>query len=173
MTTDQRFTVTEKGELGSATFSECRRYRYELWRGEEFGPYCMFLCLNPSTADQDANDPTVARCWKWAREWGFNRFLMTNLFAYRATDPKNMKAQAAPIGFENDEIIRERAKAAGRLICGWGNHGEHMNRARSVAGILRGMPMVKPLCFGKTKSGQPLHPLYLKQSTRVRSLWLS
>lgn len=173
--------ILKQGMLGEGIFSPCEKYRYTLWRGEggETERFCMFIGLNPSTADQDKNDPTVARCWKWAQEWGFKSFVMTNAFAFRATDPQAMKVEPDPVGRDNDAFLFYLARRAGRLVCAWGNHGHHMGRGKSILGTLRRMSSASPLCFGKevecfgqTKHRFPLNPLYLKQSTRLRSVWL-
>ena len=95
-------------------FSPCRRYRYTLWRAwDMFNPgYVMFIGLNPSTADEVQDDPTIRRCIGYAKEWGYGAFCMTNIFAFRATDPRVMKAQADPVGPENDKWLTECAKGA-------------------------------------------------------------
>src|SRR4051794_4930837 len=84
---------------GSARFSPDRLYRYELVRRWGDGPAaCNFLLLNPSTADERSDDPTIARCWRRARAWGFGALVVTNLFALRATDPRVLRAAAVPVG---------------------------------------------------------------------------
>lgn len=116
----------------TARFSPCRRYRYELWRRWDVptAPFAMFIGLNPSTADETADDPTIRRCIRFARDWGFGGLLMTNLFAFRATDPAVMKAEAEPVGPENSAIIQSNACNAGIIIAAWGVHGVHMGRDR-------------------------------------------
>ena len=85
----------------TAEFSPCRTYRYALWRWwDRSRPYAMFIGLNPSTADEVNNDPTVSRCIGYSRRWGYGGLCMTNIFAYRSTDPARMKAHSAPIGGE-------------------------------------------------------------------------
>lgn len=145
-------------ELKSAHFSACRRYRYDLWRRWADGPYCMFIGLNPSTADESADDPTIRRCIGFARTWGYSALCMTNLFAFRATDPKVMKSEEFPIGgHENDIALRSLADGAGVVIAAWGVHGAHQDRASAV------IKMIPKLhCLGLSKDGHPRHPLYLK-----------
>lgn len=87
-------------------FSPCREYRYTLYR--EWAPgdkVVMFIGLNPSTADEVNNDPTVRRCINYAKQWGYTGMYMTNIFAYRATDPNVMKAHPEPVGAENDHYL--------------------------------------------------------------------
>lgn len=154
----------ENGEIGTgAVFSANRKYRFELWRRWSSGPFCMFLCLNPSTADETLNDPTVTRCINFAKAWGFGAFVMTNIFAFRATDPRVMKAEADPIGFGNDDTINRLARKAGIVVAGWGVHGAHLDRGLDVAAML---PPGMLKCLGYTKDGDPRHPLYLRADSR-------
>ncbi len=139
-----------------AVFSPCRRWRYELWRQWSSDPFCMFIGLNPSTADENLDDPTVRRCIRYARDWGYGALCMTNIFAWRDTDPKKMKAQADPIGKENNHTLSYRAGQAGIVIAAWGTHGAHLGRHDAVRELL---PQLHALKI--TKDGFPNHPLYL------------
>ena len=139
-----------------AIFSPCRRYRYSLWRRWGDGDYAMFFGLNPSTADETADDPTIRRCVAFAKAWGYGALCMTNLFAYRATNPDDMLSQADPIGPLNDRHIRESADRAGIVVAAWGSHGSHMGRGRCVREMLPRLHILR-----LTKGGQPGHPLYL------------
>lgn len=140
-----------------AVFSPCRRYRYLLWRVWRPGDKLVaFIGLNPSTADETANDPTVRRCIGFAERWGYGGLVMLNLFAFRATDPKVMKAEPEPVGPENDQAIWNAAMAVDQVIAAWGTHGEHQGRDKRVRGQLQNL-----YCLGTTKDGHPRHPLYL------------
>ncbi len=141
----------------SATFSPCNLYRYDLWRRWSDAPYCMFVGLNPSTADATKDDPTIRRCIGYAKRWGYGALCMTNLFAWRATDPKDMKAAQEPVGSDNDATLQRCAKDAGIVIAAWGAHGSHLGRAKQVIAILP-----KLHCLKQTKDGSPGHPLYIK-----------
>ncbi len=141
----------------SAVFSPCRSYRYELWRRWSEGPYCMFVGLNPSTADETLDDPTIRRCIRYAKDWGYSALCMTNIFAWRDTDPAKMKQQADPVGPENDATLGRNAAKAGIVIAAWGTHGSHLNRQKRVMEILPTLHALKV-----TKDGFPGHPLYLK-----------
>ncbi len=154
----RRFT---KGDaVSEAVYSSCERYRYALTRVWAPGPRALFVMLNPSTATEVQNDPTVERCERRARTLGFGAFRVGNIFAFRATDPKVMRAEADPIGPDNDAAIAEAAAWADRIVCAWGNHGLHRERGASVAALLRrsGVPL---LHLGLTGHGQPRHPLYV------------
>lgn len=152
----------QKGDAASvAVYSDCEAYRYELTRvWDATGEKALFVMLNPSTATEYQNDPTVERCERRARALGYGAFRVTNVFAYRATDPKVMRKVADPIGPENNNAIANGAAWADRIICAWGSHGAHLDRGASVETLLRAT--VKPLWhLGLTMAGQPKHPLYI------------
>ena len=146
-------------------FSDCWQYRYTLWRhfgfdsNYETGRYCMFIGLNPSTADETKDDPTIRRCKAFAQREGFQSMVMTNLFAYRATAPSAMKAQVDPVGDMNNDALLATAKGSALIIAAWGTHGGHDKRDVVVRQMLRGF---RVKCFGTTKQGFPKHPLYLR-----------
>lgn len=155
----RRFT---KGDAQSeAVYSSCEAYRYELTRVWDAGAgRVSFVMLNPSTATEVQNDPTVERCERRARALGFGAFRVVNIFAFRATDPKVMRAQADPVGAGNDAAIMAAAAWADRVVCAWGSHGAHLERGAAVAALLRGSG--RPLYqLGLTKAGEPKHPLYI------------
>lgn len=143
-----------------AAFSDCRVYRYALWRLWGAGPYAAFIGLNPSTADEAKDDPTIRRCIRFARDWGCKGLYMLNIFAFCATDPKAMKAAVDPIGPGNDQaLLRYCSDPATRIIvAAWGEHGKHVQRGAAVQNILRGFRLK---CLGKNQSGAPKHPLYV------------
>jgi len=120
----------------------------------------MFIGLNPSTADETLDDPTVRRCIGFADDWGYDALCMTNIFAFRATDPKVMKAAKDPVGPGNNEALLNLAASSGIIIAAWGVHGDHMARGELVECMLNNL-----MCLGKTKHGFPKHPLYLKRTT--------
>lgn len=152
-----------KGDAASlAVYSDCERYRYLLWRrwGGPGGRLLGFVMLNPSTATEVQNDPTVERCERRARALGFDGFGVANIFAFRATDPQRMRAQADPVGPENDAAILDLAAGAQMLVCAWGTHGAHLGRGPAVERLLRarGLPLHH---LGLSQAGHPKHPLYI------------
>lgn len=155
-----------------AVFSPCRTWRYTLWRkfpDNPDGKNVMFLMLNPSTATELMNDPTVRRTIGFAMDWGASQLVVTNLFAYRATLPADMMADEDPTGPDNDKHIREQAAQADLIICAWGNDGAHLERAKHVVRMLE--KDERPLHYLKiTGSGEPGHPLYLKADMRPQRL---
>lgn len=148
--------------LNNCIFSPCRTYRYTLWHRWDHGEgYCQFVGLNPSTADETHLDPTVRRCVQYAKDWGYQALCMTNLFAYRATDPRDMKRAVYPVGIDNDFYLREIAQGAGVIIAAWGTHGSYLNRDRHVLQLMPRMHALKV-----TKHGHPSHPLYLRRDAQ-------
>lgn len=144
-----------------AVFSQCRKYRFTLWRiWGRTDNLVNFLMLNPSKANEMDNDPTVERCQRRAEKWGYDGIIVTNLFAFMATDPAEMKSQENPIGERNDDCILESACSANVVVCAWGTHGKHMGRAKDVLKLLR--PFACKLHALKVSiNGEPYHPLYL------------
>lgn len=163
-------TATER----DAILSECGRYRYRLmrsWGGMFDGPRIVnFIMLNPSTADATADDPTVRRCVGFAKGWGFTGMVVTNLYAYRATDPAELWRADDPIGPENDWHLLDGATRhgdheVGLVVCAWGSHG--IRDARGLAVAMRlGKYGIKTHCLALTKGREPAHPLFLKADLR-------
>jgi hypothetical protein len=184
-------------EWRETAFSPCRKYRYTLWRewwkdqlprpmcrdcadvggaicpndGHRCDPsiYLQVIGLNPSTADEVQDDPTIRRCIDFAKQWGFGALCMTNIFAYRATDPLEMKRQSNPQGIANDMALIAIAQSAGLIVAAWGTHGAHLNRGNHVVNLL-GEFGYKIHCLGKNADGSPKHPLYLPKSVRPELL---
>lgn len=160
-----------KGDAAStAVYSDCERYRYLLTRvWEPAGRKALFVMLNPSTATEVQNDPTVERCERRARTLGFGAFRVCNIFAWRDTDPRAMRAAADPVGAENDAAIAESCHWADQIVAAWGTHGAHLDRGPAVERLLRatGHPIYH---LGLTKDGHPKHPLYIAYSQEP-ALW--
>lgn len=141
-----------------ANFSRCRAFRYALWREwDASGRGLMLIGLNPSTADARNNDPTIRRCIGFARDWGFGRVHVLNLFAYRATYPDDLKAASDPVGPRNDLWLRKVARRCDRVVACWGNDGAFMGRSARVRAMLGDRLEIIRL----NGSGEPAHPLYL------------
>ena len=154
----RRFT---KGDaMSEAVYSDCEAYRYLLTRVWGGGPKALFVMLNPSTATEVQNDPTVERCERRSRALGFGAFRVTNIFAFRATDPRVMRAADDPVGPGNDAAILDSIGWADSIICAWGNHGAHLDRGTKVEALLRGAG-ARLLHLGLTGQNQPRHPLYI------------
>jgi len=151
------------GDHGAA-FSEDRIYRYALWRNwQPGGKRVLFVGLNPSTADEKHNDPTIRRCLGFARDWGFSGLLVGNLFAWRATRPEDLKKAVQAVGPENTDWLLKMDRAAGLTIVCWGNHGKLIGQDRLVTALLN-----RPYCIKINAGGAPAHPLYLPKSLRPK-----
>lgn len=164
-------THTKGDAPSTAVYSDCEHYRYSLVRTwDPEGPKALFVMLNPSTATEVQNDPTVERCERRARALGFGSFCVTNIFAWRDTDPKNMRAAAEPVGPENDATIACFAQWADQIICAWGTHGAYLERGPHVEALLRksGHDLYH---LGLSKAGHPKHPLYIAYEKQPE-LWL-
>jgi hypothetical protein len=160
----------QKGDAASlAVYSDCERYRYLLTRVWEPGGHrALFVMLNPSTATEVQNDPTVERCERRARALGFGAFRVCNIFAWRATDPRDMRRAPDPVGPANDAAIAESCLWAEDIVCAWGTHGAHLGRGPQVERLMRatGRPLHH---LGLTREGHPRHPLYIGYDVRPMS----
>lgn len=140
-------------------------YRYTLLRRWLFGKgRCLFIMLNPSTADAINDDPTIRRCINFAKRWEFQELMVTNIFALRSAYPKVLRAHGAPIGPENDSYILQAVRKADRIVAAWGVHGSYMDRGMQVLEMLKGKDV---RCLGTTKDGQPRHPLMVASKTEL------
>jgi hypothetical protein len=128
------------------------------------GPqHALFIMLNPSTADAEKNDPTVAKCIRLSQRWGFGALEVRNIFPLRSTDPSRLRKEL------HDPKITKRNMLAiaeclndpntGIIVAAWGNHGSYLQRAVMVRDVLAksGVPVY---CFKISDQGQPVHPLY-------------
>lgn len=178
----------EKYTSKGADISPDGRYRYLLWRewrgtgshenwtwhgfkdgrGAECGDpkTVLFVMLNPSTADGEQDDRTIGRCVGFAKAWKYDRMEVVNLYAYRATKPRDLwaagEARHAP---RNQSVIARAVRDAGIIIAAWGHHGAEGEQADIVRGWM-GDPDIYHL--GLTKDGHPKHPLYLPANTEPR-----
>lgn len=158
----------------TAVFSPCRRYRYRLERNGigvplfDKGRTVTFVMLNPSTADETQNDPTVRRCIGFAQREGASRLIVVNLFALRSTDPSALLADmmADPVGCDNDDAILQAMNDADLVVAAWGAHGAVRAFQRDVAAETLSLICGRKLqCLGTTKAGAPRHPLYVAADT--------
>lgn len=148
--------------IRTAKFSPCRRYRYTLWRTwPGLTGYVAFIGLNPSTATETEDDPTIRRCIAYAQDWGYSGLCMLNLFAWRDTQPLAMKEQAEPIGVDNDLEIHLACSSAALVVAAWGRHGTHLNRDRDVRLLVPRLHHLK-----LNSDGTPGHPLYLRKTLK-------
>lgn len=151
-----------------AIFDVSGRYRYSLWRAwSNDSPRIAFVLLNPSTADEQRNDPTIRRCMGFARAWKFGSMDVVNLFAYRATHYRELFKVNDPIGEENNRFLMQAVERCSIIVLGWGTRGTMLGRDRQVISFLAGRKDV--YCLGFTKNGLPRHPLYVRGDTKLVS----
>ena len=144
----------------SAHISDCGKYRYALTRSLLFGAGTVnFIMLNPSTADAEVDDPTIRRCIGFANDWGYEKLVVTNLFALRSTNPDALARAADPIGPKNEQAIFDNAYGSEMVVCAWGVGGRLNDRGLSVRRKL--WSFCEPHVLRLTASGHPSHPLYL------------
>lgn len=159
--------------IAETVFSPDRAYRYVLvrrWPMNAGAPrICGYIMLNPSTADEVKNDPTVERCERRARREGYDGLCVLNLFAYRSTDPKTLYELGDPVGPDNDAHIIERAKACTLVVCGWGTHGALRDRGHHVLDLLHANG-VEPHALAFNGNGSPRHPLYVPYDRKPVSM---
>lgn len=149
----------------SAELSECRLYRYALWRRWSPGNQVLFIMLNPSTADETIDDPTIRRCISFAESWGFGALTVANLFAFRTPSPAELQTADDPIGPENDAWLERLQQESQLTVAAWGNHGRLLNRSATIRPLLHA-----PRTLGLTQRGEPRHPLYVAGDTEP-TLW--
>lgn len=165
----RQLTVTNMG----AQLSECGRYRYSLQRDwhsnvptmPERLLRVMWVGLNPSTADAFRDDPTIRRMMAFSNSWGFRSMVVCNLFAFRATDPRDLAVNGEAIRTQvNLNTLGEMARRSAIVVCAWG--GDDIVRADDERLALAHMPLIT-YCLGHTQSGAPKHPLYLAADTQL------
>lgn len=155
-------------------FSDDRKYRYVLiheW--DSAAPKLMAVGLNPSIANEFQLDNTLRKLKSYCTNWGFGGFYMLNLFAFRATDPTDMKLAALPIGKYNDKYLIGYAGISDKILLMYGKHGKFLNRDSAVTALL---PISKLYYLKLNKDATPAHCLYLKNSETLKkfghSTWL-
>lgn len=160
--------MNTENEKTGAIFSDCRKYRFLIWRiWDKTKLPVAFLMLNPSTADEVKNDPTVERCERRARSMGAGGLFVLNIFALRSTDPKALYSADDPVGEGNDASILNWCFSVSMVICAWGKHGNFKNRGAFVISLLK-KSGIKPFCLALNKDGTPKHPLYVSYSVEPK-----
>lgn len=141
-----------------AVLSDDGTYRYKLWRTWDIEkPTLGWIMLNPSTADETQNDPTIRRCIDYGQRWGYGTIVVGNLYAYRATDPSELWTllPSTIVGSENDEHLQAICDEAEMVVAAWGAYGSKMDRGPEVAAMLG----VDLYALDTTIDGHPVHPL--------------
>ena len=164
------FSSEQWGAILSPEMDGFSTYRYLLWRVFDTTlPLLFVLMLNPSKATHDTGDRTVDGLVRRVRRMGYGGIVVVNCFAYRATDPADMKRAEDPVGPANDNIIEIVLSQDVDLLCAWGANATHRNREKEVTCAIssgRARPHMLRLCA----SGAPEHPLYIQLATGL-SRW--
>jgi hypothetical protein len=147
----------------SALFSPDRVYRYRLTRRWARGPSIVWIMLNPSTADERRDDPTIRRCIGFSRAWGFGGLTVVNLFALRTPEPRDLREHPDPIGLDNDRHITAAAASAEQVVAAWGAFAFARERAEAIQALVKR----SLLCLSRSASGAPSHPLYLSSAAEL------
>ena len=149
-------------EQSGATFSPDRTYRYALWRIWDYTKTGIaFVGLNPSTANESKDDPTIRRVISFAKSWGYGGVYMLNLFAYVTPYPVVLKQCEDPIK-NNDQYLRHYGFKADKVVFAWGNF-DVFDRDKYVKAMFR-----TAYCLGQNANGSPKHPLYIKSDTPLK-----
>jgi hypothetical protein len=149
-----------KDVLSGATFSDCRKYRYALWRiWEPEKPLVMFIGLNPSTANETNPDRTIESVIRITENWNCGGLYMVNLFAIISKDPEILLTCDDPQG-DNDGWIERISAKCERVVFAWGAFKESKKRCSE---IIDKFP--DAYCLQLLKDGSPRHPLYMKGTT--------
>lgn len=153
---------------GGAIIDNTGNYRYLLWREwDSTGDTVAFIMLNPSRADAKINDPTITRCIKFARSWGFSRLEVVNLFAYRTPHPSLLKQTVEPVGKDNDKYILATVRRSDKVILAWGERGSWREQDLYTLRLIQNYTHL--YCLGMTKQSCPRHPLYLRSTTKPQT----
>ena len=152
-----------------AVISACGRYRYLLRRTwDHKKPRALYVMLNPSTADARVDDATIRSCVRLASSLGYGSIEVVNVFAYRATNPDELLTADDPAGPENEWHVEAALGRCDVPILAWGAFPPAREASVYIRNAIRARRPAA-FCFGKTKSGAPKHPLYVKSGTALET----
>lgn len=145
-------------------------YRYRLRRdlGGGGAGTLLWVLANPSRADDHRDDPTVRRCVAFTRTWGYAALEVVNLFAWRSSDPRELRTVADPVGHGADAAITAAAQACDAVVVGWGAVGRWRGRDAEALDLLRAAGAANVGALGRNRDGTPRHPLYVPATARRR-----
>lgn len=157
--------------MRGAIISPCGMFRYRLWRiWQPEAPRVLWVMLNPSTADADTDDATIRKCVAFAKRWGCGGIEVVNLYAFRATDPVDLKACGYRLGPNNMATIHAMlCSHGGPIVAAWGAHAQRSigEWFRSESAMHAGPPVSY---LRRNKDGSPGHPLYIPLATEL-TVW--
>jgi hypothetical protein len=153
----------------NAEISDCGKYRYLLRRVWDYKkPRALLVMLNPSTADARQDDATIRSCVRLLSGHGYGSMEVVNVFGYRATHPSGLLKANDPCGPENENIVRAAIQRCDIVIVAWGAWPPAQAESAYIRNAIRANRPAM-FCFGKTKSGAPKHPLYVKSGTPLEA----
>ena len=148
-----------------AMFSDDRKYRYALWRAwDKDKPIVMFIMLNPSTANEIRDDPTIRKCIAYTKAWGYGALVVGNLYAFRSRNPRLLGYEKNPMGPHCDSWLYDLSKMSDLRIAAWGNNILSIKRVQQVRNLIPNLHYLE-----LSKSGNPKHPLYLRKNLKPQS----
>lgn len=162
--------------VDGAVFSKDRLYRYRLWRTlQPNGSRVLFIMQNPSKAGAVESDMTIKKCLGFAERSGAGMIDVVNLYAFIATDPKDLWRAKDPIGPRNDEALRYSLNRCAfnpnAVVCAaWGAADEEDERVKHVLRLASGCGIRQIMCLGETENGSPRHPSRIGYDRTFR-LW--
>ena len=134
--------------------------RYRLWRiWEQEKPLLLYVLLNPSHADAQTDDRTVAKLIQFSKNWGYGGFYLGNIHSYITPDPKRLMHHLIPNETLNISHLKEMARKSEKVVLGWGNAGKLPEWLKQMIN--------QPYCFGTNQNGSPKHPLYISYKTTL------
>lgn len=155
----------------TAWISDCGRYRHSLGRHWDSAlGFVLFIGLNPSTADAEKDDPTIRRCMRFAKDWGYGGIEMCNLYDWRSTDPKLLPRDGSEVSAKNDSTLREKANASSFIVAAWGRVPWAATRIDEVFKTVF-TEEKRWHTLKLTKEGFPSHPLYIAADTKPIVYW--
>lgn len=157
-------------DLPPAVFSPDRKYRYVLRRRVGMGDRTvLFVMTNPSVATEERNDNTIRRDIDFANRWGYGWLVVCNLYAYCATEPRDLRGVVDPVGPDNDSHLLRESRAADYIVVAWGENDLQGRAAAYYRMSLTHDFNAKLACLGVNASGQPKHPLFVSRTARLQN----
>jgi hypothetical protein len=152
-------------QFSGAVMDAERKHRFLLWRFWDDRPRMLFIGLNPSTANELTDDPTIRRLCDFARSWGYGGLYACNLYSQVTPYPEDLK--------DNNDFFDANVHArkmtvelSSLVVCGWGDGVKKIEFGDARASAIK-WDIQKPMCFGLTKSGNPKHPVRLSKETNL------
>ena len=155
------------GISGALFNGESHKFRYALWRiWDRTKQTLLFIGLNPSTANDIKDDPTIRRLVNFAKSWGYGGLYAGNLFSIVSANPDVLflSSSTEQPDRPNDMAIKQMCDLTSTRLVGWGEWGKNAGKRPDTVLALLGEPV---FCLKVNQSGEPCHPLYLPKDTKL------